>query len=250
MSTCGRYSSLVCAYVFVQVPLLKATDERVHIWCCDRQGGTQLHGLILINNLPHFFVLLAPQRLDMEEWRFAPNLSFDMNNHSPAQFEVTLHGPAVGLEARIHQSAAIVEFTYDQVLRAHWGQVRRETAGYQCDLADYLPKRQVVKLNWAEVSHTPEPNALEELGETLDEGVKGHILALLASKIPMMMDTRLIRTRLGTIPQPLFPSPRASRRVVIPVFQSGVPCGISPLMNFSLFGCRLFPRMLDSSVWG
>ena len=124
----------------VQVPLLMATDERVHIWYCDRQGGTQSHGLNIINNLPHFFILLTLRRLDMEGWRFAPNLSFDRNNHSPAQCEVTLHGPAVNLEAPIQQSAAIVEFTHDQVIRAHWGLVGRATTVYKCDLADYFPK--------------------------------------------------------------------------------------------------------------
>ena len=206
MSTCGRYSSSVCAYVLVQVPLLKATDEQVHIWYCDLQGGTQSHGLNIINNLPHFFILLTLRRLDMEGWRFAPHLSFDRNNHSPAQCEVTLHGPTVNLEAPIQQPAAIVEFMYDQVFRAHWGVVGRATTVCKCDLANHLPKERVAKLSWAEVIHTPEPD-VKELGETPDEGVKDNILALLASEMPMMMGTCLIRKRLGTIPQPHFPKP-------------------------------------------
>ena len=126
----------LCAYVLVQVPLLKATDERVHIWYGDRQGGTQS----IINNLPRFFILLTLQRLDMEGWRFAPNLSFNWNNHSPAQCEVILHGYTVNQEAPIQQSATIVEFTYDQVIRAHWELVGRATTVYKCDLADYFPK--------------------------------------------------------------------------------------------------------------
>ena len=235
-----------------RIPLLflKATDERVHIWYYDRQEGTQSHGLIIIDNLPHSFVLLTPQRLDMEGWGFAPNLRIDMNNHSPAQSEVTLHGPAVNLEAPIQQSTAIVEFTYDQVLRAHWGLVGRATTVYKCDLVDHLPKEHIVKLKWAEVSHTTEPDVLKELGETPDEGVKGHILALLASEMPMMMDTCLIRKRLGTVPQPSFPQPRTSRRLVIPVFQKRRP--VWDLSADELFNVwmQTLSRMLDSSVWG
>ena len=173
-----------------------------------------------------------------------------MNNHSPAQFEVTLHGPAVGLEAPAQQCAAIVEFTYDQVLRAHWGLVERATTVYEYDMADHLPKERVVNLSWAEVSHTPESNVLEELGETPDEGVKGHILGLLASKMFTMMDACLIRKRLGTVPQPRFPEPRASRWLVIPVFQkrrSVWDLTINEIFNVWI---QTLSRMLDSSVWG
>jgi hypothetical protein len=64
--------------------LLTATDERVHIWFYDRQGGIQSYGLDIIKNLPHFFILLlALQRLDLEGWGFAPNLSFDADDHFP-----------------------------------------------------------------------------------------------------------------------------------------------------------------------
>ena len=186
----------------------------------------------------------------MEGWRFAPNLSFNGNHHSPAQCEVTLHGPTVNLEAPIQQSAAIVEFTYDQVIRAHWGLVGRATTVYKCDLADYLSKEQVAKLSWAEVSRTPEPDVLKELGETPDEVVKGHTLALLASEMPMMMDTYLIQKRLDTIPQPRFPEPRASRRLLVPVFQKRRP--IWDLTADELFDVwmQTLSRMLDSSVGG
>ena len=204
---------------------------------------------MIINNLPRFLVLLKLQRLDMEGRRFAPNSSLDMSNHSPTRFEVTLHGPAVSLEAPIRQSAAIVEFTYDQVLRAHWGLVGRAKTVYECDLADHLPKHQVVRLSWAGVSHTPEPDVLEKLGETPDEGVKGHILTLLAFKMPMIIVICLIRTLLGTVTQPCFPEPRASRWLVIPVFQKRRP--VWDLTADEIFNvCMQNPsRMLESSVW-
>ena len=119
---------------------------------------------------------------------------------------------------------------------------------YECDLADHLPKEHVVKLSWAEVSHTPEPDVLKELGETPDEGVKGHILALLASEMPTMMDICLIRTRLGTIPLPHFPSPRGSRQLVIPVCQERRP--VWDLTADEIFNVwmQTLSRMLDSSV--
>ena len=250
VSMCGRYSSLVCAYVLVQVPLLKAIDERVHIWYCDRQGGTQSHGPNIINNQPRCFVLLTLQRLDTEGWRFAPNLRFDMNSHSPAQFEVTLHGPAVNLEAPIRQSTAIVEFTCDQVLRAHWSLVGRATTVYQWDLADHLPKERVVKLSWTEESRTPEPNVFKELGETPDEGVTDHILVLPASEMFMMTATCLIRKRLGTVPQPGFPEPRASRWLVISVPQKRRSVwGLTADELFNVW-MQALSRMLDSSVGG
>ena len=229
---------------------MTATDERVHIWYYDRQGGIQSHGLNIINNLPHFFVLLALQRLDMTGWGFAPNLSVDTDDHSLVQLETTLHRPAANLEAPIQQPAAIVEFTCDQVLRAHWGLVGRTTTVYEWDLADYLPKEHVVKLSWAEVIHTPELNVFKERGETRDEGANGHILALPASEMPLMMDTCLIRTRLGTVPQPRFPEPRASRWLVIPVFQKRRP--VWDLTADELFNVwmQTLSCMFENSVGG
>ena len=223
-------------------------DEQVHIWYNDRQVGIQSHGLNIINNLPHFFVLLlALQRLDMAGWGFAPNLSVDTDDHSFLQL---VHSPAANLEAPIQQPAAIVEFTDDQVHRAHWGLVGRVTTVYEWDLADYLPKEHTVKLSWAEVIRTPEPNVLKELGETRDEGANDHILALPASEMPMMMDTCLIRTRLGIVPQPRFPEPRASRWLVIPVFQKRRP--VWDLTADELFNVwmQTFSRMLENSVGG
>jgi hypothetical protein len=66
-----------------KVSLLTATDERVHIWYYDRQGGIQSYGLDIIKNLPHFFVfLLALQRLDLEGWGIAKDLSFNTDSRS------------------------------------------------------------------------------------------------------------------------------------------------------------------------
>ena len=173
-----------------------------------------------------------------------------MNNHSPAQFEVRLHGPTVNLEVPIQHSAAIVEFTCGQVLRAHWGLVGRATTVYECDLADHLPKEHVFKLSCAEVSHTPEPDVLEELGETPDEGVKDHVLTLLASEMPMIMVTCLSRTQLGTLLQPHFSELRASRRLVIPICQKRRPVwDLTADELFNVWMQTLF-RMLDGSVWG
>jgi len=95
---------------------LTATDEQVHIWYYDRQGGIQSYGLNILKNLPHFFVLLLSfQRLDLEGWGFVPSLSFDADSHSSAQLEVTLHKPAGGLGALVQQPVAYVKFTPDQV---------------------------------------------------------------------------------------------------------------------------------------
>ena len=233
------------------MPLMTATDERVHIWYYDRQGGIQSHGLNIINNLPHFFVLLlALQRLDMAGWGFAPNLSVDTDDHSFVQLEVTLHRPAANLEAPIQQSAAIVKFTHNQVLRAYWGLVGRATTVYECDLADYPPKQQVVKLSWPEVSRTPEPDVLKELGEIPDEEVKGHIPALLASDTPTMMDTGLIRKRLGTVPQLHFPSPRGPRRLVITVSPKLRPVWDLTADGFFNVWTQTLFCMLDRSVSG
>jgi hypothetical protein len=46
-----------------------------------------------------------------------------------------------------------------------WGLVGRATTVYECDLTDHPPMEQVVKLSWPEVSRTPEPEILKELGE-------------------------------------------------------------------------------------
>ena len=62
----------------------------MHIWFYDWQGGIQSYGLDNIKNLPQFFVLLVLQRLDLEGWRFVPNLSLDTDNHSSAQVDVTV----------------------------------------------------------------------------------------------------------------------------------------------------------------
>ena len=222
----------------------------MHTRYYDRQGGIQSHGLDIISNLPHFFILLALQRLDMEGWRFAPNLSFDTDNHSPAQLEVTLQRPAVNLEAPIQQFVVIVKLLHDQVLQVRWGLVGRAMTVYECDLADYPLKEQVFKLSWPEVSRTPEPDDLQALGEIADEGAKDHILTLLASEMPTMMDTCLIRKRLGTLLLPHFSEPRASRRLEIPVYQKR--CPVWDLTADELFNVwmQTLSRMLDSSVWG
>ena len=184
----------------------------------------------------------------MEGWRFAPNLSFDMNNHSPAQLEVTLQRPAVNLEAPSQQYIVIVKLSHDQVLQVRWGLVGRAMTVYECDLADYLLKEQVFKLSWPEVSRTPEPDDLQALGEIADEGAKDHILTLLASEMPRMMDTCLIRKRLGALLQPHFPKPQ--RRLVILVYQKRR--AIWDLTADELFNVwmQTLSRMLDSSVWG
>ena len=155
----------------------------------------------------------------MEGWRFAPNLDLDTNIQSSTQLEGTLHRPAINSQAPIQRFAAIVEFTHDQVLRVRWGLVGRAMTVYECDLADYPLKEQVFKLSWPEVSRTLEPNVLSELGGIPDEGVKGHIMALLAPKMPTMIGTRLARKPLGTLPQSHSPELRASRRLVMPVCQ-------------------------------
>ena len=207
-----------------RIPLLTVTDERVHIWFYDRQGAIQSYGLDIIKNLPHFFVLLlALQRLDLEGWGFAPSLSFDTDNNYSAQLDVTLHKPAGTLEPHVQQPAARIKFSHDQALRTHWGLVGRATTVYECDLTDHPPMEQVVKLSWPEVSRTPEPEILKELGEIPDERVKGHIPVLLASQMPTMMDTNLIRKRLGTSPQPHFLESRGPRRLVIIVFRKLLP---------------------------
>ena len=119
---------------------------------------------------------------------------------------------------------------------------------YECDLADHLPKEHVVKLSWAEASHIPDPDVLKRLGETPDEGVKGHILALLASEMPTIMVICLIRTRLGTIPPPHFRSPRGSRRLVVPVYQGRRPVWDLTADEISNVWMQTLSRMLDSSV--
>ena len=94
----------------------------MHIWFYDRQGSIQSYGLDNIKNLPHFFVLLALQQLDLEGSGFAPNLSFDTDNDWSAQLDLTLHKPAGNLELQVQQPTARVEFRLDcGVLQAQWG---------------------------------------------------------------------------------------------------------------------------------
>ena len=230
-----------------RIPLLKATDEWVHTWYYDRQGGIRSHGLKIISNLPHLLVLLALQRLDMDGWRFAPNLGFDMNDQFSAQLEGTLHRPAINLEASIQWSAAIVKFTHDQVLQAHWGLVGRVMTVYE---SDYPLNQHVFKLSWPEASRALEPDVLKELGEIPDEAVKGHIMALLASKMPAMIGTWLAREPLGILPQSHFPEPRASRWLVIPVCQKR--CPVWDLTADEIFNIwvQTLSCMLDGSVSG
>ena len=82
---------------------------------------------------------------------------------------------------------------------------------------------QVVKISWPEVSRTSEPEIFEELGEIPDEGVKEHIPVLLASQMPTMMDTNLIRKRLDTSPQPHFLEARGPRGLVTTVCRKLLP---------------------------
>jgi hypothetical protein len=228
-----------------------AADERVHIWYYDRQGGIQSYGVDIIKNLPHFFVLLlALQRLDLEGWGIAKDLSFNTDSRSSAQLEVTLHKPAGSLEGPLREPTARIEFTHDRVLRTNWGLVGRATTVYECELTDHPPKEQVVKLSWPEVSRALEPEILKELGEIPDEGVKGHVPDLLASQIPAMMDTQLIRKRLGTILQPHIPESRGPRRLVITVCQKLFPVwDLTPDGFFDVWMQCLF-CMLDISVLG
>jgi len=223
----------------------------VHIWFYDRQGGIQSYGLDIIKNLPHFFILLlALQRLDQEGWGFTQNLSFDAANHFTAQLDVTLHKPVGNSEALDQQPAARVTFKNDGVLRPHWGLVGRAKTVYKCDLTDHPPMEQVVKLSWPEVSRTPEPEILKELGEIPDEEIQGHIPALLSSQMPTMMDTHLIRKRLGTFSQPHFPEPRGPRRLVITVCRRLLPVwDLTPDGFFDVWIHSLL-CMLDSSVLG
>ena len=131
-------------------------------------------------------------------------MSVDTDSHSAAQLGVTLYKPVGGLGARDQQPATRVKFMRNRVLRADWRLVGRVTTAYQCDLTGHPPEEQVVKLGWPEVSGTPETEIFKELGETRVEEAQGHIPGLLASEIPMMMDTRLIRRRLCALPQAHF----------------------------------------------
>jgi hypothetical protein len=204
---------------------LTATDEQVHIWYYDRQGGIQSYGLNMLKNLPHFFVLLlALQRLDLKGWGFAPDLSFDTANDSSAKLDVTLYNSAGDIEAPVQPSAAYVKFTPDQVLREYWGLVGRATTVFECDLASYPPKGQVVKLSWPEVSRTPEPDILKVLGKITDVEVKGHVPELLASQMLPEMNTQIIRERLGSQSRSREPRvPRVPRRLVITVSRKLTP---------------------------
>ncbi len=168
-------------------------------------------------------------------------MCFNTANHSSAQVDVTLHKPVGNSEALVQQPAATIKFRHDRVLRAHWGLVGRATTVFECDLTDHPPMEQVVKLSWPEVSCTLEPEILKERGEIPDEEVKGHIPALLASRTPTIMDTHLIRKRLGTFSQPHFPKSRGPQ--YFPVWD------LTPDGSFEVWiHCPLC--MLDSSVSG
>jgi len=175
---------------------------------------------------------------------------FDTANHFTAQVDVTLHKPVGNSEALVQQPEATIKFGPDRPLRAHWGLVGRATTVYGCDMTDHPPMEQVVKLSWPEVSRTPEPVILKDLGEIPDEEVKGHIPVLLASQMPTMMDTHLIRKRLGTRSQPHFPEPRGPRRLVITVCPRYFP--VWDLTPDGFFDVWIHSQlcMLNSSVSG
>jgi len=155
-----------------------------------------------------------------------PNLSVDTDSHSSTQSGVTLYEPVGGLGARVQQPATRVKFMRNRVPRADWRLVGRVTTAYQCDLTGHPHEEQVVKLGWPEVSGTP----------IQDEEAEGHIPDPLASEIPMTVVTRLIRQRLGILPQARF----LSRESLRPLYAgSSFACGTSPPMGFSTLGCRL-----------
>ena len=200
-----------------RTPMLTATDQRVHLWYYDRQGGIQSYGLDIIKNLPHFFVLLlAFQRLDLREWGYASGLSFDKDNQYSARMDVTLHIPAVNSDVSSQQSTPSVNFTDNQALRRYWGLVGRATAVYVCNLTGRPIEEQVVKLSWPEVTRKPEPEILKELESILDDEVKGHVPVLLASQMPPTMNTGLIRQRLQA-KQPQCTEARGPRQLVVTV---------------------------------
>lgn len=100
----------------------------------------------------------------------------------------------------------------------------------------------------SQTSRTPNPEILKELGEIPDEGVKRHIPVLLTSPILTMVDTHLIRERLGTSPQPHFSESRdlwrpvvTERRRLFPVWD------LTPDGFFDVW-MQCLSRMLDSSV--
>ena len=228
---------------------MTVTDERVYILYYDRQGRARSYGLNILKSLPHFLVLLlAFQRLDEEGWGFAPNLSHDTDSHTSPQLEMRLRKPADGLSAPVRQPAARVEFTADRGRWAHWGLVGQATEVYEFDLTDHPPKEQVVKLSRPEVVRTPETEIFKELGNIPDEASKRHILDLLASQMPTMVDTRLIRKRLGILPQTQFPESLTPRRLVFPVCRTLFPVwDLTPDRFFDVWVEALF-CMLDTSM--
>jgi hypothetical protein len=236
-------------------PPLTAPDEQVHIWYYDWQGGIQSYGLNILKNLPHFFILLlAFQRLDLEGWGFAPNLSFETDSHSPAELDITLYKPTGGLGALVLNPAAGFKFTRNRVFRAHWGLVGRVATVYGCDLTGRPPKEQMVKLSWPEVSRTPEPEILKGLGETPNEGVEVYIPDLLpdllASHMPTMIDTQLIRKRLGTPPQAHFPESPVPRRLVTIVCRKLFPAWDLPPDGYFDIWMQTISCTLKSATWG
>ena len=101
----------------------------------------------------------------------------------------------------------------------------------------------------------PEPEMLKDLGETPDGGVKGHILDLLASQMPAVVDIQRICKRLGTQPQAHFPEPQAPRQVVITVCRKRLPAydltadGFFDICTETLI-CRLDSSMQVTSFYG
>ena len=136
-------------------------------------------------------------------------------------------------------------------LYARTGLVGRATTVYECDLADHPSKELVVTLSWSEVSGTLEPEVLKELGGIPEQEVKGHIPALLASEMSMVMDTCLIRKRLCTTPQLHFPRPRVitvcqKRRAVWDLtaddFFNDWMRAVSCMLGRSMSGCSRLTR--------
>ena len=231
-----------CPSLDPRKPLLTVTGERVYILYYDRQGHARSYSLNILKSLPHFLVLLlAFPRLDLEGWRFAPNLSHDTDSNPSAQLVVTLGN-------LVRQPAARVEFPADRVRWAHWGLVGRATEAYEFDLTDHRPKEQVVKLGRPKVIRTPETEIFKELGEIPDEASKRHILDLLAFQMPTVVDTRLIHKRLAILPQAHFPESLIPRRLVFTVCQTLLPVWDLTLDGFFDVWVEALFCMLDSSM--
>ena len=178
----------------------------IYITWSDRQSVIRTRGFNIIDNLPHFLlILLIMQRFDLARWGF-----FTSFKESEIHRTRDRHDSHV-LEATFIPNKTINIFPYDDPVHTGFNLVGRSTSAAGArDAADGIPPRSqdiregndmIAKFSWPEETRTSEVEIIEKargIGEA-DKLVGGHIPEMLGNIDPpyLTCSTRIIRAFLN-----------------------------------------------------